>query len=114
MGPTRVSGGYIMEPKNNRVGANSVIFSLKEEVGALARALQIFKENEVNLQHIESRSSMRFKDGYEFIVNFSPSSGKIHEALEQIKDVSQYVQVISRDLPPKTDGEPSLCKPMWF
>lgn len=92
-----------MESKNEFGGENSVIFSLKEEVGALARALQIFRDNGVNLLHIESRSSMRFKDGYEFIVNFNPSSGKVHEALDQIKEISLYMQVICRDLPPKSD-----------
>ncbi|XP_064489020.1 protein henna-like isoform X2 [Ornithodoros turicata] len=91
-----------MEAKNTR-SANSLIFSLKEEVGALAKALQIFKDNHVNLLHIESRSSMRFKDGYEFIVNFDHATGKVHDALEEIKDISLYTQVISRDLPPKTD-----------
>ncbi|KAH9380504.1 hypothetical protein HPB48_013945 [Haemaphysalis longicornis] len=101
--PTRISKGYIMEPKAVNSSANSVIFSLKEEVGALARALQIFKDNHVNLVHIESRSSARFKDGYEFIVNFNPSEGNVHEALEKIKSMSQYVQVIARDLPPKSE-----------
>ncbi|KAH8030441.1 hypothetical protein HPB51_006873 [Rhipicephalus microplus] len=101
--PTRVSQAYIMEPKTLTSSGNSLIFSLKEEVGALAKALHIFKENGVNLVHIESRSSARFKDGYEFIVNFNPTEGKVHQALEQIKNMSQYMQIISRDLPPKEE-----------
>ena len=61
----------------------NIIFSLNEAVGALAEALRIFKvsnekcnmfylilqfeEHNVNLLHIESRSSVRVP-GYEFIV----------------------------------------------
>ena len=45
----------------------NMIFSLTEAVGALAEALKIFKENNVNLLHIESRSSVRVP-GYEFMV----------------------------------------------
>ena len=45
----------------------SMIFSLTEAVGALAEALRIFKEYNVNLLHIESRSSVRLP-GYEFMV----------------------------------------------
>ena len=45
----------------------NIIFSLTEAVGALAEALKIFKEHNVNLLHIESRSSARVP-GYEFMV----------------------------------------------
>lgn len=45
----------------------NIIFSLTEAVGALAEALKIFKEHNVNLLHIESRSSVRVP-GYEFMV----------------------------------------------
>lgn len=38
---------------------NSVIFSLKNQVGGLARALQVFQDLGVNVLHIESRASGR-------------------------------------------------------
>ncbi|KAH1187435.1 hypothetical protein KIL84_020184 [Mauremys mutica] len=47
----------------------SLIFSLKEKVGALATVLRIFEEKSINLTHIESRPSRVNKDEYEFFIN---------------------------------------------
>ncbi|CAM2097833.1 phenylalanine-4-hydroxylase [Caretta caretta] len=47
----------------------SLIVSLKEKVGALAKALRIFEEKSINLIHIESRPSRVNKDEYEFFIN---------------------------------------------
>ena len=55
-----------IEDNSNQNGAVSLIFSLKEEVGALAKVLRLFEENEINLTHIESRPSRLNKDEYEF------------------------------------------------
>ena len=56
-----------MEAKDKDPRSINIIFSLTEAVGALAEALKIFKEHNVNLVHIESRSSERVP-GYEFMV----------------------------------------------
>ena len=56
-----------MESKDKDPRSINIIFSLTEAVGALAEALKIFKEHNVNLVHIESRSSERVP-GYEFMV----------------------------------------------
>jgi phenylalanine-4-hydroxylase len=74
-----------------------VLFSMKEQVGALTAALKIFSDNGVNLNHIESRSSKRFPNDYEFIVELDTSSGKLDKALEELRDKSQYMTIISRD-----------------
>uniref|UniRef100_A0A8C3FKQ0 Phenylalanine-4-hydroxylase n=1 Tax=Chrysemys picta bellii TaxID=8478 RepID=A0A8C3FKQ0_CHRPI len=47
----------------------SLIFLLKEKVGALAKVLRIFEEKSINLTHIESRPSRVNKDEYEFFIN---------------------------------------------
>ncbi|XP_054160504.1 protein henna-like [Oppia nitens] len=93
--PERKSGNYIMDVinKSNTV---HIVFSMKEEVGALADALQIFKDNGVNLYRIESRSSKRFKDDYEFLVECC-GGNSLNSALDQIKPLAHYLQVISRD-----------------
>ena len=59
-----------MEAKDKDPRSINIIFSLTEAVGALAEALKIFKEHNVNLVHIESRSSERVP-GYEFMVEVS-------------------------------------------
>merc|ERR1719184_381802 len=62
----------------------SIIYSLTEAVGALAESLKIFKKHQVNLLHIESRSSIKVP-GYEFMVELDSTTGDIEGALEDIK-----------------------------
>ena len=62
-----MEGSFIMESKDKDPRSINIIFSLTEAIGALAEALKIFKEHNVNLVHIESRSSERVP-GYEFMV----------------------------------------------
>uniref|UniRef100_A0A915I7W7 phenylalanine 4-monooxygenase n=1 Tax=Romanomermis culicivorax TaxID=13658 RepID=A0A915I7W7_ROMCU len=79
-----------------QTGRTNLVFSLKETaVGALAACLEIFKENNVNLLHIESRPSRRFPDTYEFLVEFDDKSVDINKLLENLKAQSQYVIVHS-------------------
>jgi len=98
--PTLKAGGwFIMEGRDpNRT--DSIIFSMTEEIGALAKALKIFEIHNVNLLHIESRSSKRFPGQYEFIVEFSNSTvngASITKAIDELKDKTNYIQVISRN-----------------
>lgn len=88
--------------------AMNIIFSLKEEVGALAEALKVFKENKVNLYHIESRSSKRLDNDYEFMVECDTREGDINSAMEGLRKKSQYMTVISRDHRDNIDTVP------WF
>ncbi|GFT80116.1 protein henna [Nephila pilipes] len=85
-----------------------MLFSLKEEVGALAEALKVFKDNQINLYHIESRSSKRHEDSYEFLVECDTRAGNINDAMEQIRAKSFYMTVISRDHKDNTEAVP------WF
>ncbi|XP_076064743.1 tryptophan hydroxylase [Oratosquilla oratoria] len=48
---------------------NSVVFSLKDQVGGLAKALSVFKEKGINVVHIESRKSQRRSSEYEILVD---------------------------------------------
>lgn len=58
--------------------------------------LKIFDEYGIDLTHIESRSSTRVP-GYEFLVECdSFESPRLHEAIDIVKDKSEYFQVISR------------------
>ncbi|KAI9557408.1 hypothetical protein GHT06_017236 [Daphnia sinensis] len=87
---------YIMDsPKASN--KEILLFSMPEEVGALAKALKIFEDNKVNLLHIESRSSKRSIGDYEFIVEIDTLLGDVAGALEQLRKQSSYFQIISRD-----------------
>ncbi|XP_055380744.1 protein henna isoform X2 [Condylostylus longicornis] len=96
--PTRVVGSYIMEGIDIEKGRNAcIMFSPQtEEAGALATMLKIFKDHDVNLVHIESRSSDRCP-GYEFFVEIDTRSGSIGKAIEEIRSKCNYFNMISRD-----------------
>ncbi|XP_003746671.1 phenylalanine-4-hydroxylase [Galendromus occidentalis] len=95
--PERVSKGYIKERRTSQA-SNSLVFTIREGVGQLAKTLQIFTDNNVNLQHIESRSSQKIKDAYEFIVNFDTSSGgDLKSCIEKIKEGAEHVTLCTRE-----------------
>merc|ERR1711936_261748 len=85
----------------------NIIFSLNEAVGALAEALRIFKEHNVNLLHIESRSSVRLP-GYEFMVEIDSKVGDIEGALKVVQDKASYFKVITRNIQDNPEAVP------WF
>jgi len=90
-----MDGKFIKEAKDSAKSI-SIIFSLNEAVGALAESLKIFKRHQVNLLHIESRSSIKVP-GYEFMVEIDSAAGDIEGALENIKQESSYFQIITRN-----------------
>ncbi|XP_078077219.1 phenylalanine-4-hydroxylase [Mustelus asterias] len=88
-----------IEEKSTKGDVMSLIFSLKEEVGALAKALRMFEEKGVNLTHIESRPS-RFKRGeYEFFIDLDCKDMiSLEEILLSLKqEISGTVHELSRD-----------------
>lgn len=85
-----------------------LIFTLEnDDSGALAKSLKIFKDNDVNLLHIESRSSTRVP-GYEFFIEAESKSGNLGQAIEDLKESCSYFSVISRDYKDNTSTVP------WF
>uniref|UniRef100_A0AAQ4S3U6 tryptophan 5-monooxygenase n=1 Tax=Gasterosteus aculeatus aculeatus TaxID=481459 RepID=A0AAQ4S3U6_GASAC len=52
-------------------GKTAVVFSLKNEVGCLVKALRLFQEKRVNLSHIESRMSKRVVNEVEIFADCS-------------------------------------------
>jgi len=105
--PKVVEGSFIMESKDKDPRSINIIFSLTEAIGALAEALKIFKEHNVNLVHIESRSSERVP-GYEFMVELDSTVGDIEGALKAVQDQSSYFQVITRNILDNPEAVP------WF
>ena len=87
----------------------SIIFGIKDKVGALAVALKPFETNGVTLNHIESRPSKRAEGTYEFLMTTDHEVGdnELKAALEELSLNTAYVQVLSR-------GESSLESVPWF
>ncbi|CAH0772606.1 unnamed protein product [Bemisia tabaci] len=101
-------GNYIKEGADD-AKSTWLIFSpsCDDEAGSLADALVLFKKHKINLKHIESRSSLRFPNRYEFMVECSPSS-TLGAAIENLKETSLYLNVISRNHKDNRDTVP------WF
>ncbi|XP_077121741.1 phenylalanine-4-hydroxylase isoform X2 [Ranitomeya variabilis] len=108
----KMNGGHAYESnyieentKDNRI---SLIFTLKEEIGALAKVLRIFEERGVSLTHIESRPSRLNKDEYQFFINLdnksTPALDEIVRSLRQ--NIGATVHELSREK--KKDSVP------WF
>lgn len=93
-----LEGGFKLKVDDDDMKKSScVLFSLKEEVGILARALKDFKRHGVNLLSIESRSSKRSAGDYEFMVECDPLTGDLNAAVEGLRSKVTYIQVISRN-----------------
>ena len=114
-----------MESKDKDPRSINIIFSLTEAIGALAEALKIFKEHNVNLVHIESRSSERvpgyefmvevgdiylykFSFEFEYFIQLDSTVGDIEGALKAVQDQSSYFQVITRNILDNPEAVP------WF
>ncbi|XP_056137326.1 tryptophan 5-hydroxylase 2 isoform X2 [Lampris incognitus] len=77
-------------------GKTAVVFSLKNEVGYLVKALRVFQERHVNLNHIESRMSKRIANEVEIYADCSCSKKDFNELLQHLKD---HVNIISFNTP---------------
>lgn len=72
----------------------------------MLRPLKDFKEHNVNLVHIESRSSERVP-GYEFLVELDSTVGTLKD-FEGCQDQSSYSKVITRNILDNPEAVP------WF
>uniref|UniRef100_A0A667ZPH1 Phenylalanine-4-hydroxylase n=1 Tax=Myripristis murdjan TaxID=586833 RepID=A0A667ZPH1_9TELE len=90
---------YLEEETSNKPGVLSCIFSLKEEVGALAKALRLFEEKGINLTHIESRPSRMNKEEFEFFISVdSTCSQVLDEVIDGLRtQISGHVHELSRN-----------------
>uniref|UniRef100_A0A673JKD4 Tryptophan 5-hydroxylase 2 n=1 Tax=Sinocyclocheilus rhinocerous TaxID=307959 RepID=A0A673JKD4_9TELE len=96
------------EPKSTHdLGKLAVIFSLKNEVGCLVKALRLFQEKHVNLSHIESRRSKRVTNEVEIYAECNCTKKEFSELVQHLKD---HVNIVSYNTPQQvwsaeTDGE---------
>ncbi|KAJ8268979.1 hypothetical protein COCON_G00115860 [Conger conger] len=92
-------GSMYLEERTTKSGVLSCIFSLKEEVGALAKTLRLFEDKGINLTHIESRPSSTSKQEYEFLVSVDSACTKaLEEVIEGLgTQISGHVYEFSRN-----------------
>jgi chorismate mutase/prephenate dehydratase len=74
----------------------SVIFSIKDEVGALFRMLDPFRSAGINLTRIESRPSKKRAWDYIFFVDLEghTSDPKVSKALSELEDRCKFLSVL--------------------
>uniref|UniRef100_A0A8B9XFT3 Tryptophan 5-hydroxylase 2 n=1 Tax=Bos mutus grunniens TaxID=30521 RepID=A0A8B9XFT3_BOSMU len=66
-------------------GKTAVVFSLKNEVGGLVKALKLFQEKHVNMIHIESRKSRRRSSEVEIFVDCECGKTEFNELIQSLK-----------------------------
>lgn len=74
----------------------SILFSIKDKVGALYDMLAAFKRNKINLTKIESRpSKLRAWDYFFFIdLNGHRNNPKVKKALKELEKLCKFVKVL--------------------
>ncbi|XP_044834816.1 tryptophan 5-hydroxylase 2 isoform X2 [Mauremys mutica] len=120
--PNRASSGKNDEKKGNKgngksesvseSGKTAVVFSLKNEVGGLVKALRLFQEKHVSMVHIESRKSKRRNSEVEIFVDCDCSKKEFNELIQSLKFQTNIVTLN----PPEniwTDEDELDCVP-WF
>jgi len=74
----------------------SLIFSIKDKVGALHDMLVPFRKLEINLTKIESRPSKKKAWDYYFFVDLigHREDVKVKKALDQLESMCKYLKVV--------------------
>ncbi|KAL2309680.1 hypothetical protein Nmel_005898, partial [Mimus melanotis] len=95
-------------------GKTAVVFSLKNEVGGLVKALRLFQEKHVSMVHIESRKSKRRNSEVEIFVDCDCSKKEFNELIQLLKFQTNIVSLN----PPENiwtdeEGKDLDCVP-WF
>lgn len=77
-------------------GECTIIFGLKDGIGVLAQVLQFFQDNSINLKQIESRSSKKLPNHYEFLVILD-GKDDASQVIDELRTKTSYLEIISRD-----------------
>ncbi|KAI5945334.1 tryptophan 5-hydroxylase 1 [Manis javanica] len=93
-------------------GRATLIFSLKNEVEGLIKALKIFQEKRVNLLHIESRKSKRRNSEFEIFVDCDINREQLNDIFHLLKIQTNVLSVNPPDnFTVKEDGMDTVP---WF
>ena len=74
----------------------SILFSIKDKVGALYSMLAPFYKNKINLTKIESRPSKKKAWDYYFFVDFEGHrlNKNVADALNQLEEMCKYLKIL--------------------
>ncbi|XP_063052333.1 tryptophan 5-hydroxylase 2 [Engraulis encrasicolus] len=110
----RTSFGRIDERPDKEVactspepGKTTIIFSVKNEVGCLVKALRLFQERHVNLAHIESRRSKHVPTEVEIYAEFNCTKKEFKQLVQHLKD---HVNIISYNTPQQVWSADADCE----
>ncbi|XP_077453036.1 tryptophan 5-hydroxylase 1a isoform X1 [Stigmatopora argus] len=78
-------------------GRATIIFSLKNEVGGLVKALKLFQQNHVNLVHIESRKSKKRNSEFEIYVDCDSNHEQLNEIIQLLRKHVNVVEMETLD-----------------
>ncbi|KAM9366659.1 tryptophan 5-hydroxylase 1-like [Symphorus nematophorus] len=99
-------------PTSSRRGAATIIFSLKNEVGGLVKALKLFQEKHVNLIHIESRRSKRRDSDFEIFVDCDSDHKQLKELTQLLRKHADIIDITPSDNSTLSDDD--LAGLPWF
>ncbi|KAG9466877.1 hypothetical protein GDO78_015941, partial [Eleutherodactylus coqui] len=102
--------------ENNEIvaerGRASVVFSLKNEVGGLVKALKLFQEKHVNLIHIESRKSKRRNSEFEIFLDCDSNREQLNEIFQLLRP---HVNLVTMNPPDNFSVEEDDMESVpWF
>ncbi|CAL8383055.1 unnamed protein product [Arctogadus glacialis] len=87
-------------PNSSAKGRAAIVFSLKNEVGGLVKALKLFQDKHVNLVHIESRKSKRRNSDFEIFVDCDSNNEQLKELTHLLR---KHTNIVEMD-PPDESG----------
>ncbi|XP_062845462.1 tryptophan 5-hydroxylase 1b [Trichomycterus rosablanca] len=89
----------------------AIVFSLKNEVGNLVKALKPFQENHINLLHIESRRSERRSSELEVLIDCHSERETLNEIIQLLR---KQTNIIKMDSPGIHTPENEIPEEPWF
>ncbi|XP_026072673.1 tryptophan 5-hydroxylase-like [Carassius auratus] len=90
----------------------AIVFSLKNEVGGLVKALKLFQDNQVKLLHIESRKSRRRNSELEVLVDCDSDRETLKEVVQLLR---KQTSIITMDSPDRFSTPANdLAEVPWF
>ncbi|XP_060069229.1 phenylalanine-4-hydroxylase-like [Ylistrum balloti] len=97
-------------PTDDNKNSVSLLFSTKDEVGALADCFQVFKKHKVNLSHIEYSQCKNGKGNYDFFMNCeSRHSTTFETMMDELRTFTTKLKIITDD---SAEGKPGPVP--WF
>ncbi|XP_070695690.1 tryptophan 5-hydroxylase 1-like [Pempheris klunzingeri] len=113
IGESQDNGSISTErPTSSQKGAVTIIFSLKNEVGGLIKALKFFQEKHVNLVHIESRKSKRRNSDFEIFVDCNTDHEQLKELTQLLRKHTDIVEITQMDSSTLPDDD--MADVPWF